>query len=91
MRDNKPLRRELEYDLRFILPMHACIRKCVELLPFYTFQKFDQRVIQRAIDAMKPGLVIQRYVEHEVFHLHLPGNESLLQDLGLSVNKIFNL
>ena len=71
VKDGKPQRCEPEYDLTFIQPMHACIEKCVELLPHFTFEKFDKRIVQWAIKSMQSKLIFNRHILHAKYHYHM--------------------
>lgn len=70
VQEGEPLRSKPEYDLKYIQPSHACISKCVELLSRYSFDSFDARIVDWAITRMESALVIDRYVNHSVHHLH---------------------
>lgn len=56
---------DLEYDLQYIYPAHDCIRKCVELLPHFKFDKFDLLLIKDffyVLEGTNEG--INKYVKH---------------------------
>ena len=72
VQDGKPRRCQPEYDLRFIRPSHACIAKSLEIIPDYCLHPFDMEIIKMSSDAIYSGLVIDQFVDHAVFHAHLP-------------------
>lgn len=75
VRDGKDLRTSPEYDLRFIHPSHACIEKCVELLPSYTIDVFNQQIVDWAVIAMEGRLEIDQHVQHATVHAHVQDRE----------------
>jgi hypothetical protein len=68
---NVALRTDPEYDLRYIRPIHQCIAKCKELLPQYSLEPFDMRIMQWAYQAMNSGLVIEKVISHARYHCHI--------------------
>ncbi|MBS3903817.1 MAG: hypothetical protein KGZ39_00640 [Simkania sp.] len=82
VRDGKPLRCEPEYSLQFIQPMHACIEKCAKLIPHFTFQTFDKRVVKWATQSMASGLAVERFIHHASYHCHIIEGD-LLQHIHL--------
>lgn len=70
VQDNEAKRSDPEYDLRFVRPMHQCVEKCKELLPQYSIEAFDIRVMEWAFEAMNRGLVVAQYINHAKHHWH---------------------
>jgi hypothetical protein len=68
MQNGEALRRELEYPAWVVPPMHASIKKCVELLPFYNIDVFDQTVVEAAVQAMRSGIALNQYLLHAYWH-----------------------
>ena len=48
------------------------MQKCLELLPHYSFPRFDKKVMKRAIQSMRSGLRLEKCVPHAKFHWHVP-------------------
>ncbi|MBU6383834.1 MAG: hypothetical protein KGQ49_00270 [Verrucomicrobia bacterium] len=73
VRGGQPMRSSLEYDLRYIRPSHACIAKCVELLPFYHFDTFNAQIVDWAVSAMESRLELDNHIVHAKVHAHFEG------------------
>lgn len=66
------IRAEPEYEVKWVLPMHACMQRCVELLSFFRMGAFDQQVIDWAVDSiMNLDLVIKKQLSFAKHHCHL--------------------
>jgi hypothetical protein len=83
VQENTPLRAAPEYNLRYIEPMHSCIKKCVELLPHYKVAHFSKQVVKWALKKMESGLVLDEYVDHAVRHIHIAEGKSRLRHIHL--------
>jgi ketosteroid isomerase-like protein len=67
-----PFRAEPEYPVKWVIPMHACIAKCIEFLPRFTFGGFDKNVLEWAVNAtMDSELVLKSYLPYAKYHCHL--------------------
>lgn len=67
-RDGKPIRIEPEYDLKFVLPSHKCIEKCVELLPNYSFVKYDRELLNTFLEHLETQIEMPKYVRYVAEH-----------------------
>jgi hypothetical protein len=68
MQEGLPKRREPEYPIEYVQPMHACMQKCLELLPFYKIESFEEAVIERAVESMRSGIALNQYLLHAYWH-----------------------
>ena len=71
VRGGAPVRCKPEYDLRFVAPGHLCMEKCLEILSRFNWEKFDQRVVKRGVEAMEGQLTLDNWVDHSFFHGHV--------------------
>jgi hypothetical protein len=71
VQDCKDLRCDPEYPLKYIVPMHKCLEKCLELLPRYRIRTFNPAVIDWAVKCMESDLAISRYIVHAKTHCHI--------------------
>lgn len=74
--NGKPLRLKPEYDLKYIDPAHACIKKCVEMLSHYSFKRFDKSLMKFFIEAIETQIVITQFINHTLDHQSACGNEN---------------
>jgi len=70
VQDKQFLRADLEYDLRYIHPSHACIRLCSELVSQYQLGSFSKQILEWMVLQFKEPLEISKYVEHTYSHTH---------------------
>jgi len=89
VKDNEPLRADPEYDVRWIHPSHMCIEKCVELLPHFTFEPFDERVVQWAVRAITSERVL-KHIQNVSEHIHLPVDKPTTHLHVLSNGSLYN-
>jgi len=66
----EPLRAPLEYDLRYVVPSHACIQKCEELLPAFQVTEFNQQVIGWAALKFRQELQVGKFLDLPPIHVH---------------------
>lgn len=85
----KPLRCKPEYDLKYVSPSHACIAKCLELLPHYHFDTFESQIVDWAVTKMQDSLALNRYVNHATQHIHLFDEKKELRHFQLQNNCFF--
>ncbi|MBX7066115.1 MAG: hypothetical protein K1X28_02680 [Parachlamydiales bacterium] len=77
VQDGKPCRSSPEYDLSYIRPSHACIAKCVEYLPYYRFDRYDEQIVEWAVTSMEKKLEIENHVFHAKVHAHIEENNRM--------------
>ncbi len=77
VQNGMPLRCAIEYPVEYVLPMHACIAKCVEMLPHYKLDTFDLAVISHSLESMKGNLAISDHFLHARYHCHIQGEAGL--------------
>jgi hypothetical protein len=78
VQNGEPLRCEPEYPLKYVLPMHACIKKCLELLPFFSKGALDVGVIEWAVKSMQlADLTIRQHFLHARYHCHISDDTNL--------------
>jgi len=70
MQDAQPLRAPPEYNIRYVHPSHACIRKCVEMLPHFQVGSFQKQIIEQVLRRSNDNLQVYRYLRHAMFHRH---------------------
>jgi hypothetical protein len=85
----KPLRSQPEYDLRFIKPSHLCVSKCLDLLSEYQIFPFDRRVVKWASDSAWSQLAIDRFVDHASHHTHIKDEDRMRHIHVLSTGEGF--
>lgn len=71
-----PLRAEVEYPLEGVRAMHACIDHCVQFLPSFVFDTFDQQVLEWALYlVMDFERVVTKALPYAYFHCHVRDQE----------------
>jgi hypothetical protein len=85
----KALRCKIEYDLKYVIPSHACIEKCLEHLSSYHFDTFEKQIVDWAVTKMQSSLVLDRYVNHAAEHVHLFDENQNLRHFHLQNNCFF--
>src|SRR5690606_36164740 len=88
VQNGKPLRAKPEYPLKWVIPSHACIEKCVEMISDFKLDPFDVNVIDWAASSMEEGLAIDRYLEHARHHSHVV-HEGKLKHFRILKNGFF--
>lgn len=71
VQNGEPKRSSIEYNLQYVRPSHACIAKCVELLPFYKIDSFNLQILDWAATSMESPLEIDKHIQHAKVHAHL--------------------
>jgi predicted HAD superfamily hydrolase len=77
-----PCRVAPEYNLDYVQAAHSCMRKCLEVLDHFTFEKFNPGVVQQAYTAMKKSHILD-FLNHAKLHLHVPDEENTIHHLHL--------
>lgn len=72
-----PKRAPVEYDINFVIPSHACIKKAVSFLPNFQSDPFDVRVVKKLMRVMSQGIHIAKCMNHAIYHLHVQSGDSI--------------
>lgn len=65
------MRANPEYSLKWVIPSHACIEKCAQIISDFTLGPFNEKVLDWAAMSMRSGLTLDKYVEHAGTHSHV--------------------
>jgi hypothetical protein len=68
VRNNEAIRSPVEYSLKYVDVMHACIEKCTELMPLYNLGSFEVKVMKWARKRLTFPLLVEVFIDHTTFH-----------------------
>lgn len=88
VQEGKAMRANPEYSLKWVLPSHACIEKCAEIISDFPLGPFNEKVLDWAAMSMIEGLAINQYIQHAASHSHVV-HEGKLKHFHILTNGFF--